>query len=168
VRTVHRKNSGFTIIEALMIIVIVSLAVPALLLVLGQGARQSALAEIAVTGTNVAQAMMEEIKSKKWDENYPIPPGSYTAALGPEAGEGRQNCTGNAVGIAFDDIDDYNGYSETCTWGGKSFTTSVAVCYVDPADLTTCIGLSDYKRITVTVTHATLGAVELVTVAANY
>lgn len=162
------KNHGFTLIEILMIIVLVSLSFPMLLLVLGQGVKQRVRAEIEISATQVAQAMMEEVKSKKWDDNPPTPPGKYTSPPAPEAGESRILCTGLTAGLPYDDVDDYNGYSETCTWGGVSYTTSVSVCYVDPADLQTCAGLTDYKRITVTVAHATLGTVALVTVAANY
>ncbi len=151
-----------------MIIVVVSLSFPTLLFVLGQSARQRVRAEMEIAATEVAQAMLEEIKSKSWDENPPTPPGKYTSPPAPEAGEGRQNCTGLAVGLPYDDVDDYNGYSEACAWGGAGYTTSVVVCYIDPADLQTCAGLSDYKRISVTVSNATLGAVELVTVVSNY
>ena len=68
------NKNGFTLIEIVMIIVIVSIAIPALLIVLGQETRQSVDAELQVSATNVAQALMEEIKTKRWDENSPIPP----------------------------------------------------------------------------------------------
>ncbi len=152
-----------------MIIVIVSIAIPTLLIVLGQGARQSVDAELMISATNVGQALMEEIKSKQWDENATPPP--YTTPLAPELNECRTSCTGLQCGAnpIYDDVDDYNGYSETCTWGGSSYTTNAVVCYVNSADLTTCIvGTSDYKQITVTVSNATLGSVELVTLVGNY
>jgi MSHA pilin protein MshD len=157
---------GFTLIEIVLIIIIASIAIPTLLLLLGQQAKSGADAEIRVTAANVAQKFMEEIITKKWDENVPIPPNAYTTPPAPEAGETRTTCT--ETPSTYDDVDDYNGYSESCTWGGISFTTDVAVCYVDPADLTTCVGLSSYKRITVTVSNANISPVEIVTLMTNY
>lgn len=158
-------SKGFTLIEIVLIIIVASIAIPTLLLLLGQEAKSGVDAEIRVTAANVAQDLMEEIKTKKWDENVPIPTGAYTTPLGPEGGETRTACT--ETPSAYDDVDDYNGYSESCTWGGISFTTSVAVCYVDPADLTTCVGLSSYKRITVTVSNTYISPVEIVTLVSN-
>lgn len=169
---VQRNDDGFTLIEILMIVVVVSIALPTLFLMLGQSVSQRVRAELETDATQVAQAMMEEIKSKKWDENSPIPAGMYTAIPAPEAGETHPLCNGLPVPVNFyDDVDDYNGYSEQCTWDMTRYTTSATVCYVDPADLNTCLALavfSDYKKIVVTVSNVTLGAVELVTVVTNY
>lgn len=152
-------SRGFTLIEIIMIIVIVAIAIPTLLIVLGQGAKQGVNAELEIKATNVAQAMMEEIRSKRW--------GAYTSPPGPEVGESRTACTGTPN--TFDDVDDYNGYSETCTWGGPDYTTDVVVCYVDVADLNNCVaGPTDYKRIEVTVSNPNIGPVKLVTVVTNY
>ncbi len=110
---------------------------------------------------------MEEIKSKRWDENSPIPPGAYTNPPAPEGGEARTLCTGTPS--SFDDIDDYNGYSESCPLGGSNYTSSIQICYVNAADLESCVaGTSDYKRIQITVTNIRSGSVELVTVMTNY
>ncbi|MFA4829657.1 MAG: hypothetical protein WC855_14560 [Thermodesulfovibrionales bacterium] len=163
------NGSGFTLIEIVMIIVVVSIAIPTLLIVLGQGARQSVDAELQVSATNVAQAMMEEIKTKRWDETVTPPP--YTTPLGPEGTEDRIDCTGLSAVTPYDDVDDYNGYSEPCTWGGPSYITSVAVCYVAAADLNACLSApttSDFKRISVTVSNTSMGTVNLVTLVGNY
>jgi Tfp pilus assembly major pilin PilA len=169
------KNHGFTLIETLLIIVVVSIALPTLLMILGQSVKQRVRAELEITATQVAQAMMEEIKSKKWDENSPIVPGMYTTTLGPEAGETRPACTGSPSPVNFfDDVDDYHDYPETCIWNGAGYETKVKVCYVDRADLNTCLvptiysECTDYKRIMVTVKNGTLGAFSLVTVVTNY
>ncbi len=156
-----------------MIIVIVAIAIPALLIILGQGTKQSVNAELEVGAANVAQALMEEIKSKCWDQTH-IVAGSCTGtgaggALGTE-GESRTQCTGASV-TPFNDVDDYNGYTETCTWGGPSYTTAVQVCYVPAGNLnntSTCNIITDYKHIQVTVTNTTLGSLNLVTVVTNY
>lgn len=46
-----------------MIIVVVAIAIPALLIILGQEAKQSVNAELEIAATNVAQAKMEETKT---------------------------------------------------------------------------------------------------------
>ena len=161
-----------------MIIVIVSIAIPALLIVLGQETRQSVDAELQVSATNVAQALMEEIKTKRWDENSPIPPGTASVTLGTD---------GEATVNAYNDVDDFNdltpgvaGCTDTITVNNITFTRQAVACYVNSADLNTCVDATganctrtivtptDYKKITVTVTNTTLGSVELVTLVGNY
>lgn len=160
-------QKGFTLIELVMIIVLLAIAIPVLLIMLGQGAKQSVNAELEIAATNVGQAMMEEIRSKQWDHNSPIPPGAYTNPLAAEGVEARTVCTGNPS--SYNDIDDYNSYNEPCTWGGVQYTTSVVVCYVQAAALDACVaGPTDYKRVQVTVTNATVGSAVLVTVMTNY
>ncbi|MDP3143158.1 MAG: hypothetical protein Q8N14_04370 [Candidatus Omnitrophota bacterium] len=179
--TVHcslfTAKAGFTLIEIVMIIVVVSIAIPTLLIVLGQGARQSVDAELQVSATNVGQAMMEEIKTKCWDDTA-ASAANCSGAVTPSAigldGESRTQCTG-ASATPFDDVDDYNGYFETCSWGGPSYTTTVQVCYVPSGSLdstTPCViaqaSATDFKRIQVTVSNPTLGSVNLVTLVGNY
>jgi MSHA pilin protein MshD len=168
----NSRRDGFTLIEMVLIIIIVAVAIPALLIVLGQGTRQSVDAELQVTATNVAQALLEGIKTKRWDENSPIPPGTYTTPLGPETGE-----TWNINHSNYDDVDDYNnlyansGNADAVIVGGVTYTRDVQVCYVPSSNLndtSACSTVTDYKRIKVTVTNTTLGSVELVTVVTNY
>lgn len=161
-----------------MIIVIVAVAIPTLLLLLGQGARQGVNAELEIVATNVSQALMEEIRSKRWDENSPIPPGTASTTLGPD-GEATRN--------AYTDVDDFNdmdptigGCTDTVTVNGVTYTRQAVICYVNSADLNTCVDTlgagctrtivtpTNYKKITVTVTNVTIGSVELVTVVTNY
>jgi type II secretory pathway pseudopilin PulG len=169
------KNNGFTLIEIVMIIVIASIAIPTLLLLLGQQAKYGVDAEIRVTEINLAQQLMEEIKSKCWDDSTVaancVGPGTG-GPLGINGGENRTACTG-ATTDPFDDVDDYNGYSEPCVWGGTSYTRSAQVCYVNAPPpgtaLNTCVaGPTNYKRISITVTGPNSQSVELVTVVTNY
>lgn len=159
---------GFTLIEIVMVIIVVAIAVPALLILLGQGAKLGVDAELRVTATNVAQALMEEIRAKCWDETATTAPNCSGAvspsAIGPD-GEARED---------FDDMDDYNFLNATpdiVTANGVNFTVSASVCYVDSADLNTCIGgMSNYKKIAITVTAPANwdSNVQLVTVVSNY
>lgn len=161
------KKNGFTLIEVIMIIVVVAIAIPALLIILGQEAKQSVNAELQVSATNVAQALMEEIKTKRWDENATVPPYSILGIDAPPDNAGDPS--------TYDDVDDYAVGVPDVTVGGVTYSRSVQVCYVQSSDLNNtspCVtaGASgtDYKHIQVTVSNSTLGSVELVTVVTNY
>lgn len=163
-RKLLTSQHGFTLIEVIMIIVVVAIAIPALLIILGQEAKQSVNAELQVSATNVAQALMEEIKTKRWDENSPIPPGAYSI-LGIDGGETA------GIPSTYNDVDDYNAGAPAITVGGVSYTRAVQVCYVPSTNLNdtpACNTTTDYKRIQVTVSNANLGSVELVTLVTNY
>ncbi len=185
--TVHGSRfteRGFTLIEIIMIIVIVSIAIPSLLIMVGQEAKFGVESELRVTAANVGQALMEEIKTKKWDQNSPIPPGTASTTLGPES-------------ATYDDVDDYNDLvpaslgttpcTDTFTVSGIAFTRAVDVCYVSSGALNTCVDTApvagscnrtiaagsqtDYKKITVTVTAPATNwgsDVVLTTVMTNY
>jgi len=161
-------DKGFTLIEIVLIIVIVAIAIPALLIILGQETRQGVDAELQVKASNVAQALMEEIKTKSWDENLPIPPGAYST-LGIDGGETAGNTS------TYDDVDDYTAGVPDITVKNITFTASVQVCYVPNTNLnstspcqTSSGSGTDFKRIQVTVSNTTIGSVEVVTVVGNY
>jgi len=188
------SKKGFTLIEIIIILLISAIAIPALLVIVGEGTKQSVDAELQVTATNVAQQLLEEIKTECWDEQSVS--GSIcrqTAAasttLGPEAGE-------TALSL-YDDVDDFNDLApatlgttpctDTVTVNSVTFTRQAVVCYVNPGDLNTCVDTppvagscnrtiasgsqTDYKKITVTVTAPAASggsSVVLTTVATNY
>ncbi len=152
---------GFTLVEILMIIVVLAIGLPVVVMMLGIGTKQSVNAEVRIVGVNAAQAMMEEIQSKRWDETPAAPSG----LIGAEGGEVRTTCSGTPS--SFDDIDDYNGYVETC--GG--YTTTVLVCYVNASDLNLCVAsppATAWKRIQVSVAHPQTGSDTIVSVMTNH
>lgn len=92
--------------------------------------------------------ILEEIKSKRFDEASARDAASNWSVLGVDTGETSGNRT------TYDDIDDYNGWSETLASPNSGFTRAVTVGYVAPADLNTVVGAQNenYKRVSVTVT----------------
>lgn len=169
--TLHLGKKGFSLIEIIMIIVVVSIAIPALLILIGGEAGRGVEPELRITATNVAQQLMDEIMTKCWDETATTAANcggtvSYSN-LGSDSGD-------------TDDIDDYIGVS-SITVGGISYSRSVQVCYVPYNDLkiSTCptqgappgTDGTDYKRIAVTVTAPSTNwgsSVVLTTVMTNY
>ena len=177
VTAVFKSRSGFSLIEIIMIIVVVSIAIPALLILIGGEAGRGVEPELRITATNVAQQLMDEIMTKCWDESATTVANcggtvSYTALGIDGAPEVAMSLT------TYDDVDDYTtGGVPAVNVGGVSYSRSVAVCYVPYNDLkyTTCnttaaLG-TDYKRIAVTVTvpaNNWNSSVVLTTVMTNY
>jgi hypothetical protein len=118
-----------------MTIMVGAIIIPPIVLMIITALRAPVVVAGTIKGNALASDLMEEVLSKSWDENAtavgPISDGLKTlpASLGPESGETRP---------AFDDIDDYNGYSESPpkVQDGQvladfaEFTRSVQVYYV--------------------------------------
>jgi type II secretory pathway pseudopilin PulG len=150
---------GMTLIEMVMIIVVLGIAIPALMRSFADVSVRSVGSETLADQTFYAQGLMEEIRSKKFDEKTASP---WTAPLTYESGETRSG-TGAA---SFDDVDDYNGYSDSpapgysrcvtvdyvslsgSSWTGTCSPSSPANCQ---AVTCTVPNISDYKRIIVRV-----------------
>ncbi len=173
--TNHICQSGFTLIELVITIVILGFS-SMILLPFFNSISHSPDPLIRIRAVNLGQSLVDEIMAKKWDNNTPAGGGPLKTAeservlgalaatpyakLGPEAGESRP---------IFNDVDDYNGYSETDVFhdqDNNSFTLtgyqrSAKVSYI--ASNTAAIdhntpGLnntSDSKLIVVTVTSST-------------
>jgi MSHA pilin protein MshD len=78
-----------------------------------------------------------------------------------------QDLTEEIRSKGFDAAAGYNGYTDNKTLSTVLYTRDVTVCDVNPADLDTCAGASDYRRISVTVT-SDLGVTEIVTLLTDY
>lgn len=165
----QRGKKGFTLIEIVMIIVIASIAIPTLLLLLGQQTKYGVDAEIRVTEINLAQELMEEIKSKCWDESK-VAAGCAGVGTGSTLGIDAGETAGTPS--TYDDVDDYISGAPSISLGGINYTRTVAVCYVTSGNLndtSTCNTATNYKRISVTVNNPTNSqSVEVVTVVTNY
>ncbi len=80
---------GFTLVEMVIAIVVISVGLGSVLMTFNQNTARSADPMLLTQARAVAQAYLEEILLK-----------DYATGAGPEAGETRP---------AFDDVDDYNG-----------------------------------------------------------
>ncbi len=154
------KERGFTLIELVIFIVIVSVALAGVLLVLTQSTASSADPQLRRQALAVAESLLEEVQLMPFTYCDPDDPAVDTATsaaacatpevIGPEAGETR---TGSPQ---FDNVNDYHGYSMpagisditgAAIAGLGAYSASVAVQAValDSAPA------SDALRITVTV-----------------
>ena len=167
------KQSGFTLIEIVIVILILSIVVPGVVGGLRTMVVQSNRAEAMTVATDLARYYMELALSKRFDEtpapfcNGGCPQPVWSATLGSDAGE---------AGIgAFDDVDDFHNYSQnpitigSDTFSGYSVTMNVAYMTVDASagvedgvwGTATSAGATNAKRVRVVVTHALIGDVTL-------
>jgi MSHA pilin protein MshD len=142
---------GFTLIELIIFLVLAGIILPLVFIPFLTGLKSYSTPEIVSTATFLGEELMEEIKSKSFDDPDDTP------VFGPEPGEGRSS---------YDDVDDYNGLTEVPSGSEfASFSRSVTVFYVNPlGDLDTAAGSpTGLKRVLVTVTHPEIPNVALIT-----
>lgn len=97
-KTRRKPGIGFTLIEALLAAIILSMAIMAITMPFSAGAESQASDAKRTLAVCLAQDMMEEILSKPYND----PGGVQTP--GPEPGETSRSL--------YDNMDDYNGYTE--------------------------------------------------------
>ncbi len=159
------SNRGITLIEMVAVIVVLGMAIPTLLTAFSSAAWRASRSENIADATFYAQQLMEEVKSKRFDESVTPP---WTRTLGSDGGETYPD---------YDDVDDFNGYADTPAAG---FTRSVVVDFVRLSGSTwgnctfagncvaaaTCTNCNEccYKRVQVTVANNSTGNVTLVNI----
>lgn len=144
-----RSRAGFTLIETVVFIVVVSIGLGAVLTVFNQFVVQSVDPLMRITALEKGQAMLDDILAQKFDDNTPAGgvPACGSAGGGPCAGI-RSTGVLNSVG-------GYHGYSET---DENDYHMSATV-----VEAGNDLGLSpEHARlITVTVTMPIGGAIHL-------
>ncbi len=152
------KARGFTMIELVITIVIMAIALVSLAMTVSFSARHSADSMIQVKLVELGQAYLEEILTRRFDENSPVggipacfPAGTTCGALGAES-ESRSE---------YDDVDDYAGLDESpprdSLGNARSnyvgYRVVIDVAYMSAAELTaySLDDATDGKLITATV-----------------
>jgi len=160
---------GFTLIELIIFIVIIGIATTGLFAALNQHNLSSVDPIYQVRALELAQATLDEIIGKRYDENSPnggfppcssgelvgVLPCTLASNLGPEEGTVAE----------YDDVDDYAGYAPTMAAPYVGFGLTVVVLYAgDDIGL----ALTEAKLIHVTVTPPVGEPVDLSTYRANF
>lgn len=136
----RQRQHGVTFVELIISIVVISVVVTGLMLLYTTNVSRSADPMIREQALAIAEAYMDEIASKHFDD----PDGTD--------GEGAR--------AQYDDVDDYAGFSGTASLpdgssvGLDDYTVSVAV---GTATLNGISGAGNVLRIDVTVTHTPTG-----------
>jgi type II secretory pathway pseudopilin PulG len=158
-RTITRRcRAGFSLVEAVICIMIVGLTLVAAMQTVGASAKSRTITQRRATGAMLAQDLMAEIVAQP----YADPDGLNQ--LGLEAGEVFGDRS------TYDDVDDYDGYTESpprdqsnnVIPGFTGWRRTVKVDPVDPASPDTVRLLeSGAKRITVIVHYGDFEAARL-------
>ncbi|MBP9864792.1 MAG: hypothetical protein KBC91_00165 [Candidatus Omnitrophica bacterium] len=153
-----------------MIIVVLLLSITALSLLklFGDVSLLSVRPDNRLKGVMLAQEIMEEIKSRRFDEKEAKSvDGNWSTVFGVDTGE----TTGSRTSL--DDVDDYQGLSENLSAPYDGYSRSVAVNYVNASNLNTGLVIPgsvpdswtpEYKRIQVTVFKAGVQQAQLISV----
>ncbi len=156
------SSKGFTLMETIISIIIVAVAVVGILSVIYNVTQKGINPVMELKACELGQAMLDEIMLKRWDEDTPLGGGHIDVSLaniGTETGETNRE--------DFDDVDDYNGYSDgtgseplkdeagNVLTGFTGFSRSVTVTFEKPTGAPSGIDSRNYKKITVKVTLPT-------------
>ena len=183
------KPSGFTLIELVIGIVVLSLSFTIIFSMIAPSATQSAQQIQQIRASELGKSLLNEIMSKAFDENSNMANGTIrcgedTDGDGKLETAGEIDCTlegnlGNEEGgnrVLFDDVDDFNGLTSIQnSLGGdlnnlyNGFSVLVQVC--NDSDYNGVCGVGDNKTakfIKVTVTSATGDAVVFSSYRANF
>lgn len=164
------SRGGFVLVEVTIAYVLLAVAIVALVPVFIIAIKAGTGTEQLQTATYLTVELMEEVRMRKWDELTPatnahIPASSMIGRDGVESATDKRT---------FDDVDDFNGWSESVPYDPvmrvlsdfKEYQRTVAVSYVDstmaPSGVTT-----DYKMITVCTSTAKISPACLRTMVAN-
>lgn len=145
-----KTQGGFTLIEMVVFLVVISIGLAALLTVYNYSVTRSVDPVVRVKLLELAQSQLDEVMARKFAEETPTggvpacgsaePGAAASCSFGLDSGESLANPS------TLDDVDDFNNYSATV----NGYTTAVAVVSAG-----TELGLTvnnDAKRITVTAT----------------
>lgn len=143
------RRAGLTLVESVIAVALTAVLVLMSVNSLGSIAKGRQVATQNYQGTMLAEQLLTEICQNPYND----PQGGTT--FGPEAGD----ITNPATRSVFDDVDDYNGWSEsppqnkdgTTLSNFTGWTRSVSVAYVDPTTLSASDSDTGLKKITVTV-----------------
>ena len=157
------NKKGFTLIEVVMIIVILGIIMPGIMLYFITGVKDSAIPQKRTTAIFLAEALMEEIRSKGWDEVTTI-----DATCSNASAVGFDGIETSATRATWNDMDDFNNLNNTPPNDSQNnpmtyypgYRQQVKVEYVSAADLNPAVPLvvppyTCYKRIQVDITDTT-------------
>jgi MSHA pilin protein MshD len=111
----EHRQAGLTLVEMVVTIVILSVALLGIAATLNLGVSQSSSTLFELRATALAQAYLDEILSKKYDErsrNSGIPPCVATGLPGRKCTPALGLDGSESARTSFDDVDDYNGLDE--------------------------------------------------------
>jgi len=113
------KYRGATLLELIVFLVIVGVALVAFLNLFTQSQNTSVDPLIRVRALEIAQAQLDEILARKFDENTPV--GGVPACNA----SGGASCLGISPESGFDDVGDFHNVTDTSSYSGYTVQVSV-------------------------------------------
>ena len=148
-KKISNNQNGFTLVEVLVVLVLLTLSFMIFLNALNTGKTVRAKSELRTIQSTILNSIENQIRSRRFDENLTEP---WSIALGQDTGE--------SLVTEFDDIDDFDGYVIAQYPEHAAFRCDVSVNYVS-----TSTGFhvfqsdrSNYKSVMVKISHGTLPA----------
>lgn len=121
----NRGQTGVTLIELVVFIVVVSIGLTAMVLAMNNSLINSVDPIVQMRALECAQAKLDEISARKFDENSPT---SGVPACG-SAEVGATACAGIVPEAQLDDVGDFEGYSDS-----SNPDCSISVTVVEAGD----------------------------------
>ncbi|QQR81215.1 MAG: prepilin-type N-terminal cleavage/methylation domain-containing protein [Deltaproteobacteria bacterium] len=152
------NQKGFSLVELILTITLMTIGLPAIMHLFAETIMTSAKLVVQPTSADLANELMEEIKSRKFDERTAKTNGNWSTIMGTDSGETTK--------AQFDDVDDFNGYTQSFS-GYTGYSATVSVGYVSSANINSLLTIPgtvpaswtpSYKMITVTISNAALPA----------
>ena len=105
------QQAGLTLIELIITILIVGVAIGGILSAFGVALRYNADPLVRKQALAIAESLLEEVGSRAYtDFDLHNPTAAIPNGIGPEAATGE---TRTSATTGFDNVDDYDGYSQT-------------------------------------------------------
>ena len=148
-----KSKKGFTLVEVVVVLLLLTLSFMIFLKALNTGKRVRVNSEIRTIQGVILNSIQNEIRARKYDENISLP---WSSNIGKDSGE--------SVVEDFDDIDDFHGYSVSSITDYPGYSYSVEVKYVSLESGTfnmdhNPVVQTDFKCAIVTVVHSTQPAI---------
>jgi len=164
----NQSMRGTSLIEMIIVILLLSLTALSLLKLFGDVSLLSVRPDQRLKGVMLAQELMEEIKSRRFDEKEAkSADGNWSTVFGVDSAEATSSRA------SLDDVDDYHGFSESLASPYSGFSRSVSVSYVAANALDTVLVIPgsvpndwtpEYKRVQVTVSSSGAQQARLVSI----
>ena len=158
-KSAQKMQGGFTLVETVIVIVLVGAMMAGMTSLFMNNVGNSYRPFLRQRALAVANAFMDEIQHKRWNEATPVGGGCVNSGASCATGPAAVAIgTDGETRATYDDIDDYNGLNQNppqnsagvAMPGYSGFTVAVSV--VQPAAAWNTIATADVRLITVSVT----------------
>ncbi len=155
IKSVHR-HKGFTLIETIVFLVVLSVGLTAVVLAFSQSINTSVNPLLRVKAIEKGQSVLDEILARRFDENTP------TGGIPACNSDDGPVCQGIVADSDYDDVGDFNGYTDN---SDSAFSVSATVV---AAGDELGLDITEARRITVVVSLPDGNAVTLSAYKVNF